>query len=294
VVFAGTGISLALVQPMSRALIGQLFSMRERPQVIGYLNAGGALSFVIGSQVLNVLDDWRLTFSLFLFPLTLVSFVLALKGIPSASNETPSNQRFFRGLRAVVRTRSAVACVIANVLFIMAFRVISFYEIPFLRQQFFVDKGMTSFIVSGVALVFMAGSVLGGQLVNRFGRKPLTVGGSATIGVLVLAFVNVPSLWMSLVLYYIAGFTSSIRNAAYGSLAIEQVPRYRGTMMSLSLFASHLAQALGNGLGGLLLILFDYQFMGVLGIAAFIAAVVFHVFTIDPTTQAKQQETNNT
>jgi hypothetical protein len=34
--------------------------------------------------------------------------------------------------------------------------------------------------------------------------------------------------------------------------------------------------------------------MGVLGIAAFIAAVVFHVFTIDPTTQAKQQETNNT
>ena len=37
--------------------------------------------------------------------------------------------------------------------------------------------------------------------------------------------------------------------------------------MSMSLFASHLAQAVGNGEGGLLLILFDHGHMGVLGIA---------------------------
>jgi MFS family permease len=166
----------------------------------------------------------------------------------------------------------------------MAFRVISFYGIPFLRQQFVVDKGLTSFIVSGVALVFMAGSVMGGQLINRFGRKPLTVAGSVTIGVLVLVFVNVPSLGLALIIYYLAGFTSSIRNAAYGSLALEQVSGYRGTMMSLSLFASHLAQAVGNGLGGLLLILFDYGHMGVLGVAAFIAAIIFYRFTVDTTT----------
>jgi predicted MFS family arabinose efflux permease len=55
-------------------------------------------------------------------------------------------------------------------------------------------------------------------------------------------------------------------------------------MMSLSLFASHLAQAVGNGLGGLLLILFDYKHMGVLGITAFIAAFIFYRFTVDTTT----------
>jgi predicted MFS family arabinose efflux permease len=65
-------------------------------------------------------------------------------------------------------------------------------------------------------------------------------------------------------------------------------------MMSLSQFASNLAKALGNALGGVILIAFDYGHMGVLGITAIIAAVIFHVFTIDTTKQAKQQATVST
>jgi hypothetical protein len=45
--------------------------------------------------------------------------------------------------------------------------------------------------------------------------------------------------------------------------------------------------ALGNGLGGLILIVFDYRHMGALGIAAIIASLIFHFFTIDPTQQTK-------
>ncbi|MEE8569776.1 MAG: MFS transporter [Candidatus Bathyarchaeia archaeon] len=78
VVFSLTGISMAMVQPMSQALIGNLFSIEERPKVIGYLMAGMALSYVIGSPVITVIDDWRLTFVLFLFPFTLLSIFLAI------------------------------------------------------------------------------------------------------------------------------------------------------------------------------------------------------------------------
>jgi len=128
--------------------------------------------------------------------------------------------------------------------------------------------------------------VMGGRLVNRFGRKPLTVLNALVSGVLTLAFINVPSLWLSLVLYFTWGLTSGIQIAAYNSLALEQVSGYRGTMMSLSLFAQRLAQSLGTGLGGVILIALNYGYMGVLGIAAIIAAIIFHFFTIDPTTQA--------
>ena len=285
IVFAVTGISFAMVRPMSQALIGSLFSVTERPKVIGYLYGGMALAYVFGPSVINVIDDWRLTFVLFLLPLTIVSLFLALVAVPSTSSSTPSSQRYIQGFRAVLQNKSAIACVIANVLFGMAVRVLHFYNVPFYQQQFFVDKAFLSVIVSGVSLVFVVGSLIGGRLVSRVGRKQLTVICALITGVLTFAYINVPSLWLSLVFLIIATFTTSVRNTAYDSLALEQVPAYRGTMMSLSQFSQNVAWALGNGLGGFILIAFDYGYMGVLGITAIIASLIFHVFTIDPTQQ---------
>ncbi|MCW3987955.1 MAG: MFS transporter [Candidatus Bathyarchaeota archaeon] len=136
---------------------------------------------------------------------------------------------------------------------------------------------------AGGALIYITGSVMGGRLVSRFGRKKLTVIGAFLCGVLVFTFINVPSFWLSLILYYTAGFTSGMRTSVYTSLALEQVPEYRRTMMSLSQFSTNLAMALGIGLGGLILVSFDYGHMGFLGIAYIIASLIFHFFTIDPT-----------
>jgi predicted MFS family arabinose efflux permease len=287
VVFSLTGISMAMVQPMSTALIGPLFSVKERPKVISYLIAGMASSYVIGSPIINGINDWRIVCIFFLFPLTLVSIFLAILGVPSTSSSNPSSQRFLQGFKEVLRNKSAIACVVANILFIMPFREASFYGIQFYRQQFLVDKTFTTLIVSSVALVFVAGSLISGRLIGRFGRKKLTVICAFITGVLVFAFINVPSLWLSLVLWFASGVTGSMRNTAYNSLALEQVPEYRGTMMSLSQFSANVAMALGNGLGGLILIVFDYRHMGALGIAAIIASLIFHFFTIDPTQQTK-------
>ena len=282
-VFALTGISMAMVQPMSQTLIGTLFSVEERPKIIGYLWGGMALSYVIGSPVISVIEDWRLAFVIFVLPLTLFSLFLVIVGVPSTTPHNPSSRRYLQGFKEIAQNKSAIACVVANVLSVIAFRVIGFYGIPFYRQQFLVDKTLTSFILSGIALIYSAGSVIGGRLVNRFGRKKLTVIGACLNGVLAISFINMPSLWTSLLLFYSAGFTGSMRNAAYNSLAMEQVPEYRGTMMSLSQLSANFAQAIGTGLGGLLLVSFDYGYIGFLGISAIIASLIFHLFTIDPT-----------
>ena len=142
--------------------------------------------------------------------------------------------------------------------------------------------------MSGIAFIFVVGGVIGGRLVNRVGRKQLTVICALITGVLTVAYINVPSLWLSLVFLIIATFTTSVKNTGYDSLTLEQVPEYRGTMMSLSQFSSNVAMALGNGLGGLILVAFDYGHMGVLGITAIIAAFIFHFFTKNPTQQTKQ------
>jgi predicted MFS family arabinose efflux permease len=291
--FAITGISSVMVIPMSQALVGSLFSVKDRPKNVGYLMAGFALGYVIGSPLLNYLDDWRLGFLLFLVPLTLVSIVLTIRGIPSTTRHESESQRFFHGFKAVVQNKSAIACLIADALVLMAVRVLHYYSLPFYREHFGVDRALLSFLAIGSSLIYVIGSLLSGRLVNRFGRKPLTVIGALFTGALTVGSINAPSFWLALALMYIGTIAVVVRAAAFRSLALEQVPAYRGTMMSLSQFSYNVGAALGHGLGGFILLTFDYGHLGVLGIAAIIAAVIFHFFAIDPTIQVKQQSIVN-
>ena len=72
--------------------------------------------------------------------------------------------------------------------------------------------------------------------------------------------------------------------AASSSLTLEQVPRFRGTMMSLFSAVYSLGSALGAGVGGLVLLLYDYGFVGIsLGAIGIASAIVFYLLTIDPT-----------
>jgi len=150
-----------------------------------------------------------------MFPLSLLSLVLAWIGIPSTTRATSSRQEYFQGFRAVFQNKSAVACFIAIVLYVIAYRVVQFYAIPFYRQQFSVDAATMSLILSGLTLGFVISSAVGGRLVNRFGRKPLTVLCTLSTGLLTIAFLNVSILWLSLLLWFMAGITSGINSAAY-------------------------------------------------------------------------------
>lgn len=72
--------------------------------------------------------------------------------------------------------------------------------------------------------------------------------------------------------------------AAATSLTLEQVPRFRGAMMSIRAAALSVGQALGAGVGGLALLLYDYEFVGIsLGGMGIIGAAIFYLLAIDPT-----------
>lgn len=104
----------------------------------------------------------------------------------------------------------------------------------FYRQTFLVDKVFMSFAFIGGSMMTIVGILVGGRLVNRLGRKRLTVISSFLFGAMTLSFINIPNLWLSLLVFIINGVFMGIFNTAYGSLALEQAPDNRGTMMSLS------------------------------------------------------------
>jgi predicted MFS family arabinose efflux permease len=286
--FALFGLSRTIIRPIGYALMGRFIPLQQRPKVTSYQVVGMASAYLVGSSLVSIIGDWRLMFLVLLLPLALINLVLAMKSIPSTPSDTSSSKEYQQAFKDVLFNKSALACLIAYTLVHMGGNtLVATFSASFFRQTFLIDTAFVSFAFMGASSMTIVGSLMGGRLVNRFGRKPVTVFSALLVGVLSILYVNVTHLWASLVLWFVDGLFVGIVMTAYNSLALEQAPAYRSTMMSLSEVSLFGGVAIGSALGGVLLLAFNYQILGLLGIFVLIGSLLFHFFTIDPTQQAK-------
>ncbi len=293
VVYSLSGLGAAMIGPMAETLVAEHFPVEKRTSAIGWLYAGSSLSYVIGAPIIGFIagsGGWRLAFLASVLPISLLSLFLAVIGLPSKSHSiqpTASKLSYLDGFKEVITNRSASACVAGWVFLNAGFMAIFVYNSSFFRQQFLVSTDLMSLLFLGLVLCYVLGSLVSGHLVKRFGRKPLTVLTAFLSGIFVTFYTILPNLWLSLMTMYLGCLFTGIATAAISSLALEQVPRYRGTMMSINYAAANVGSALGAGFGGLVLLLFDYAFMGMfVGIMYIIAAMIYHLLVIDPTASA--------
>jgi MFS family permease len=110
-----------------------------------------------------------------------------------------------------------------------------------------------------------------------------------TVSALLLAslltglYDNLPGLWVVVALILMGHFFLALQYSAASSLSLEQVPGFRGTMMSLHSAAAYMGYALGTGVGGLILLRSGWEMLSiVLGAICFVSAV-FYFLARDPT-----------
>ena len=290
VAYSLSGLGLGMVAPMVTTLVAAYFPLERRARAIGLIMAGAALSAVVGAPIIGFIAGlwgWRITFIGFVLPISLLSLLLAMKILPSAVGGQQvgmSGGRYFTGFKAVFANGSAIACLVAEMLRVSGFIVFYIYSASFLRQRFLMSTGFTSLFFPLTALCYTLGSFVSGRLVASFGRKPVTVAAILLSGVSTISFILSPSLWLALMLNLIGCLFAGINSSAAQSLNLEQVPEFRGAMMSMSTAAMNLGEAIGAGMGGLALLLFGYEALGVsLGAMAIAAAMIYHLLTTDPT-----------
>jgi len=285
-----SGVGTAMVFPMTITLVGEHLHLEKRGNAVGWIIAAGSLSYLIGAPAIGFIagiGGWRLTLLGFVFPISLAGLFLALLGLPSASSKKLAINKttYLRSFKGVLLNISAAACLAGNVLRTASFVAIVLYGISFFRQRFMVSTDFASVIIIGAALCYTLGSLVAGRLVNKFGRKSLTVLAALLAGIFIIAFVYLPNLWLSLALNFLGTWFSGMASSAANSLSLEQAPRFRGTMMSINSAALSLGNALGSALGGLALVLFNYEVMGsILGAMGIVAAMIFYLLTIDQST----------
>jgi predicted MFS family arabinose efflux permease len=212
---------------------------------------------------------------------------LAFKGLPSESEseQKPSSRgSLVDGFKGVLSNRSADACLVGRALSSAAWAGIGLYGISFYRQQFLVSKGLATYLMIGAAMSYTLGALISSRFVNKLGRRPVTYLSALMAGVFIFFFTTVPNLWISYALNLAGCLFSGIRSTAGVSLTIEQVPEFRGTMMSINSASVSMGSALGSGLGGLALLMYGYQGVGpTLGLLGIASAIIIRLFAVDPT-----------
>ena len=289
------GLAIAITEPMTDTLVGEHFILDKRPSAIGWMLAGLAMIGVIGPPIIGYIVDfggWRIAFLGFVLPIVLLGLLMAAIGLPSTSSGHRSTMRrksVLEGYREIFTSRSAVACLIGTVLASATWQACRLYTTSLYRQQFNISIGHASIIAIFASLSYMLGSLVSGRFVNRWGRKLVSVFSVMLLGIFLIAYTNTPHLWISLLFQMFACLFAGLRLASLTSFILEQIPKFRGTMMSMSSAALSLGAVLGAGVGGLTLISYSYEGLGIFfGTLGIFAAAIYHLFAVDPTLISKQ------
>ncbi len=283
-----SGLGLGMIAPIMYTLIAAHFPLEQRTSAIGWAFTGASLASIIGAPIIGIMagfKGWRFAFMGFLLPISLLSLILVLKGLPSPIQNPPNDKgKYLDGFKEVFSNSSAMACVGGSALGMAATQAIGLYSVSFIRERYSVTLGFASLLIIGTALCSILGNQVSGRTVNKFGRQPITVLMTFVTGVFIITYTILPNLWLASAFVLLGRMFSSIMFTAGLSLTLEQVPGFRGYLMSLSVAIIYLGGSLGAGIGGLFFLWFGYEGVGLsLGALGIAAAILFYFLAKDPT-----------
>ncbi len=303
--YALNGVGSVMVAAMSTSLIAELYPLNKKATRISWSASTAFIAVMVASPITGLLanngsvSSWRDSLLWFLLPATILCLLFTILFVPSKTSlhETSRKAPFMNGFREILANISARACLVNSILgsIWLASSVFgsAFYANVFSLSP--VSRGLINTLTLGV---LVAGLLTGGFLVNPVGRKRLMVTSAFTaVVVAVLSYVLmvfVPNLWLGIGVRSISFFFGGFVFAAGPNLLVEQVPKYRGTVMSLAQGLSGIGVAIGIFVGGAALNFLGtstqaYSIsIGLLGLLGLMGTLVLFLFARDP---CREQQT---
>ena len=275
-----------MIGPMSTTVLGQYIPRERRTSSFGMLNGAAALAYLIGSPSIAYISDiggWQLTYQIFIIPLLLCALVLIYKAIPSGTRTQTGNSMLLEGYRSVLSNKSAVACLVGNMVSGSIWISQLTFSSSYVRTRFLLTKIFTSYTVFVGAPLFIAGSLICGKLVSMYGRKMVTFLACVPSGLLLFLYYNNGYVWLTLGLGFLAAFINGVLLTASGSLILEQVSDFRGTLMSLASAVGGFGGAFGVAVVGLLIDRIGFFASGYYMIGAgVLSAMIYFFYVTEP------------
>jgi predicted MFS family arabinose efflux permease len=283
------GSAQAMIGPMSNALVGDNVALVKRASAIGRINAAGSLAFLIGAPIMGILasfEGWRIAVLVFIIPISLIAIPFVGVSIPSekrSSSADRTSDAYGKSFTTILSNKSAIGCLVGNLFRVAVATALLSYGTAFTIERFGLTIRSASIVILLVALFATLGNLIERPIRKR-GRKASTVASVLFAGLFTISYAYAPSFLVSIMFMFCAALFDGLAASASMSLTLEQVPELRGTMMSLFGAFTGGGAAIGAGIGGLTLILYNYEVLGItLGSMGIIAATIFEFITVDPT-----------
>ncbi len=289
-VYSFSGVAGSFVGPMAFTLVADHFPYEQRPNAISWIIVGMSGAYLIGAPIIGYISGfagWRGSFLWFVLPVSLLGLLLAIRFLPSGKNPSTGINAggLMQSFKAVLTNGSAVSCLIGTTLISASYMSVVSYAPSYFRERFSVPTSYASFLIMGACVFFIFGSRICGCFIIRFGRKKMIFWNAALAALFIFAFFNVSNIWVSMGVRFICGTFVSIVFTSTNALTLEQVPEFRGTVMSLSQATFSLGGVLGTGLGGLIVLLSGYSALGVShGGMMFVAMLILYFFAKETNT----------
>ncbi len=288
VLFSISGVGMAMVTPMSQSLLGEYLTLDKRASTMGWMLGASAAAYLIGAPVfayISGIAGWRWAFLGFVLPMTALALLFAAYGLPRPkSDEGVGGGSVVEAFRAVFTNASATACLVGNLIILSTWSTHLSFSSSLLRQRFLVSTGFASLSTIVGAACYIVGSVSSGRIVNRVGRKNLAVLLTIPAGLFLLGVYNLGYMPLVLVSSWLGALLNGMLYSATSNLTLEQLPRFRGTMMSISSATGSLGSAIGTAFGGWILVTYHYNQLGwFMGAFNVVAVLIYYFITKDPT-----------
>ena len=292
--YSVNGLAQAMIGPMTNALVGDNVALEKRASAIGKINAAGSVAILIGAPIMGVLSGfggWRIAVLMFIVPFSIIAlpFVgVSVSQMKQSSKAANKSSAYSESFKKIFSSKSATGCLVGNVFRVAVATALTAYGIAFTIERFGLTINVASIVMLLVALFATLGNLIERPIRKR-GRKAATVVSVLFAGFFTISYALARSFLVSVLLMFGAALLDGLATSASMSLTLEQMPDLRGTMMSLFGAFTGIGIAIGAGIGGLTLILYNYQVLGMmLGSMGIIAAVVFRFLTVDPTSNSLQ------
>ena len=300
--YALNGVGSVIVGVMVPTLIGELYPLEKKAKRVSWVLATGTMAVLIGNPVTGFIANsggvtsWRSALLWFMLPAVSISLMLVVLLVPTKPMFKPISFKkvpFLNGYKEVFTNRSTRAC-LTNTFFGGIYVAVNVFASSFLSNVFAITPAQRSLVV--VAGTSRASDCR--RVNRRFPSEPSRtktayVGncnpGSHILGLWLSTFHLHPErvgcpYGFRFAATFIGGFTI----VAGSNLYLEQVPNFRGTMMSLTSAFNGLGATIGVLIGGTLLNIINNPVLGypvamvTLGALGLIGTLNIILFAKDP------------
>jgi DHA1 family inner membrane transport protein len=282
-VLYGVGTSLTL--PIVSILL-VLYPPQQRTTALGRIYSGRSLTSILATPVIGVLASlygWRTGYIGFGAPLILLAVILVSAKIPEQPT-SQGNVDLMSGFRKIAANRSALACIAGAALSLAFFNSLMVFNGSYIRNNLGLSLETASLAMSVTFIAIAVGQVISGTLADRLGIKTTTWLSTLIGGLSLLLYFSVKlPVTVAILASAIGTGMAGTTMTTMATLALEQVPDSRGTMMSLNSAAMNVGAMLSTVIGGLAIDSLGFSGYGAIMFTISLAATItFYAWTLEP------------